>query len=66
MVRLLVARKTGLGTPEMADIFPHLDYKPKLPQRLDHGIGIVGAGGIVNYAHLFAHKKIGFRVVGIT
>ena len=50
----------------MADIFPHLDYKPKLPQRLDHGIGIVGAGGIVNYAHLPAYKKAGLRVVGIT
>src|SRR5258708_12618869 len=50
----------------MTDIFPHLDYKPKLPQRMDHGIGIVGAGGIVNYAHLPAYKKAGFRVVGIT
>ncbi len=50
----------------MTDIFPHLEYKPKLPQRLDHGIGIVGAGGIVNYAHLPAYKKAGFRVVGIT
>src|SRR6266567_1589547 len=25
----------------MTDMFPHLDYKPKLPQRLDHGIGII-------------------------
>src|ERR1700739_3268156 len=50
----------------MTDNFPHLDYKPKLPQRMDHGIGIVGAGGIVNYAHLPAYKKAGFRVVGIT
>jgi hypothetical protein len=37
---------------ETPDVFPHFDYKPKLPQHLDHGIGIVGAGGIVNYAHL--------------
>ena len=50
----------------MTDIFPHLDYKPKLPQRLDHGIGIIGAGGIVNYAHLPAYKKAGFKVVCIT
>src|ERR1700758_5670656 len=50
----------------MADIFPHRDYKPKLPQPMDRGIGIVGAGGIVNYAHLPAYKKAGFRVVGIT
>jgi len=51
---------------ELTDVFPHLDYKPKLPQRMDHGIGIVGAGGIVNYAHLPAYKKAGFKVVGIT
>jgi len=50
----------------MPEIFPHLDYKPKLPTRLDHGIGIVGAGGIVNYAHLPAYKKAGFKVVGVT
>jgi predicted dehydrogenase len=50
----------------MLETFPHLDYKPKLPKRLDRGIGIVGAGGIVNYAHLPAYKKAGFRVVGIT
>src|SRR5260370_16856266 len=51
---------------ELPDIFPHLDYRPKLPQRMDRGVGIVGAGGIVNYAHLPAYKKAGFRVVGIT
>jgi predicted dehydrogenase len=52
--------------PESSGVFPHLDYKPKLPQRLDHGVGIIGAGGIVNYAHLPAYKKAGFNVVGIT
>jgi predicted dehydrogenase len=50
----------------MPEAFPHLDYKPKLPGKLDRGIGIVGAGGIVNYAHLPAYKKAGFKVVGIT
>jgi len=50
----------------MPEVFPHLDYKPKLPARLDHAIGIVGAGGIVNYAHLPAYKKAGFKVAGIT
>src|SRR5229473_8627953 len=50
----------------MTDIFPQLDYKPKLPRRMDRGIGIVGAGGIVNYEHMPAYKKAGFRVVGIT
>lgn len=46
--------------------YPNLDYKPRMPQRSDRGIGIVGAGGIVNYAHLPAYKKAGFKVVGIT
>jgi predicted dehydrogenase len=50
----------------MTDVFPHLDYKPKLPRSLDHGIGIVGTGGIVNYAHLPAYKKAGFKIVGVT
>src|SRR5215469_16740082 len=50
----------------MADVFPRLDYKPKLPRNLDRGIGIVGAGGIVNYAHLPAYKKAGFKVLAIT
>lgn len=44
---------------------PHLEYSPKLPQRIDRGIGIVGAGGIVQYGHLPAYKKSGFKVVGI-
>jgi predicted dehydrogenase len=50
----------------MGEIFPHLDYKPKMPRDLTRGIAIVGAGGIVNYAHLPAYRKSGFRVVGIT
>jgi len=50
---------------EMSE-FPSLDYKPKMPRLMSHGIGIVGAGGIVNYAHLPAYKKAGFKVVGIT
>src|SRR5262245_53874625 len=37
-----------------------------MPKSLDHGIGIVGAGGIVNYGHLPAYKKAGFQVVAIT
>lgn len=50
----------------MPDLFPTLDYQPTMPRRTDRGIGIVGAGGIVNYAHLPAYKKAGFKVVGIT
>jgi predicted dehydrogenase len=34
-----------------------------LPVRRDRGIGIVGCGGIVNYAHLPAYQASGFRVV---
>ena len=50
----------------ISEVFPHLDYKPKLPRNLNRGIAIIGAGGIINYAHLPAYKKAGFRVVGIT
>jgi predicted dehydrogenase len=50
----------------MAESFPHLDYTPRLPQRMDRGIGIIGTGGIVNYAHLPAYKSAGFKVVGVT
>ena len=49
----------------MSDSPPSLDYQPKMPVSLNHGIGIVGAGGIVNYAHLPAYKKAGFKVIGI-
>jgi predicted dehydrogenase len=34
-----------------------------LPPKTDYGIGIVGCGGIVNYAHLPAYRKAGFRVL---
>src|ERR1700683_1748109 len=50
----------------MTDAFPHLDYKPKLPRNLGEGIAIIGSGGIVNYAHLPAYKKAGFKVIGVT
>jgi predicted dehydrogenase len=43
-----------------------LDYRPRLPARRDRGIGVVGAGGIVHYAHLPAYRRAGFGVVGIT
>src|SRR5207237_5094969 len=50
----------------MPHLFPELDYLPKMPRTISHGIGIIGAGGIVNYAHLPAYKKAGFKVVCIT
>lgn len=42
-----------------------LDYRPRLPRRRDLGIAIVGCGGVVNYGHLPAYRKAGFRVVGL-
>ena len=50
----------------MSDIFPHLDYEPKMPRSMDHGIGIIGAGGIMNYDHLPAYRKAGFKVLDVT
>src|SRR5438874_13585926 len=43
-----------------------LDYKPKLPSDPSLGIGLIGAGQIVNQAHLPAYRKAGFRVLAIT
>lgn len=34
-----------------------------LPPRTDFGIGVIGCGGIVNYAHLPAYRQAGFRVL---
>src|SRR5438105_1067458 len=50
----------------MSNAYPMLEFKPELPRRLDHGIGIVGAGGVVNYGHLPAYARAGFKVVAIT
>ncbi|WP_281888764.1 Gfo/Idh/MocA family protein [Paenibacillus sp. YYML68] len=43
-----------------------LHYKPKLPRNKRRGIGIIGAGEIVQEAHLPAYRMAGFHVVGIT
>ncbi|WP_078544701.1 Gfo/Idh/MocA family protein [Litchfieldia alkalitelluris] len=43
-----------------------LDYKPRLPNNLRRGIGIIGAGEIVREAHLPAYQMAGFNVVAIT
>ncbi|MCY0899270.1 MAG: Gfo/Idh/MocA family oxidoreductase [Firmicutes bacterium] len=42
-----------------------LQYQPLLPENRTRGIGIVGAGEIVQAAHLPAYQKAGYRVVGI-
>ena len=40
-----------------------LNYRPHLPAVADYGIGIVGCGGIVNYAHLPAYNAHRLRVL---
>ncbi len=40
-----------------------IDDRIALPPKTDYGIGIVGCGGIVNYAHLPAYAANGFRVL---
>src|SRR4051812_18905373 len=42
-----------------------LNYKPKLPET-PRPIAIIGAGGIVNDAHLPAYRIAGFEVFGVT
>jgi predicted dehydrogenase len=41
-----------------------LTYKPQLPPRHDYGIGIIGCGGIMNYAHLPAYKAHQLNIIG--
>lgn len=40
-------------------------YDLKVPERNRRPLAIVGAGGIVDYAHLPAYEKVGLEVVGI-
>jgi predicted dehydrogenase len=47
--------------PQLIDI----DYKPRLPKNKSTGIGIVGAGAIVQACHLPAYRLAGFNVMGI-
>jgi predicted dehydrogenase len=48
-----------------SDVLEQLDVGVRLPARLDRGIGIIGAGAIVNAAHLPAYRRAGFNVVAI-
>lgn len=41
-----------------------VDYKPRLGKRTDYGIAFCGTGGIVQYAHIPAYKKVGFNMLG--
>ncbi len=45
---------------------PTPDHLPAMLGRLDHGIGVVGAGFIVRDCHLVAYAAAGFSVVGLT
>ena len=47
----------------MSDELLDLDYKPHMPPKTDYGIGIVGCGGIVQYAVLPTYKKHGLNVL---
>lgn len=40
-----------------------VDDRIDLPPKFDYGIGIIGCGGIVNYAHLPAYRSRGLRVL---
>jgi len=41
----------------------NVDWRVKFGNKTDYGIGSVGCGGIVQYAHLPAYRKAGFNVV---
>lgn len=49
----------------MAKEWLDLAYKPQLPTNKEMGIGIIGAGEIVEACHLPAYEMAGLRVVGI-
>src|SRR5207245_1517149 len=42
-----------------------LDYRPRLPRRMDWRIGCVGAGFIMRDCHLVAYRQAGFTPVAI-
>jgi predicted dehydrogenase len=41
----------------------NIDWRIKLGNKTDYGIGSIGCGGIVEYAHMPAYKKAGFNTV---
>ncbi|MGH2613917.1 MAG: Gfo/Idh/MocA family protein [Thermomicrobiales bacterium] len=58
---LLVYRKPGPNPMNLAGYT--VSDAITLPPKIDFGIGIIGCGGIVNYAHLPAYNAAGFRVL---
>ncbi len=47
-------------------VLPTFDCQPEPGIRTDFGIGVIGAGAIVEAAHLPAYRKAGFNIVAIT
>ena len=43
----------------------NMNIEPRIPGRLDHGIGCIGAGFIMRDVHLVAYKAAGFRPVAL-
>jgi predicted dehydrogenase len=43
----------------------NMNIEPRMPARLDHGIGCIGAGFIMRDVHLVAYKGAGFRPVAL-
>jgi predicted dehydrogenase len=40
-----------------------IQWRPRIGNKTDYGIGFIGCGGIVQYGHIPAYKKAGFRMV---
>ena len=40
-----------------------VNYKPRLGAKTDYGIGFIGTGGIVQYAHIPAYRKAKFNII---
>ena len=43
----------------------NMNIEPRVPSRLDHGIGCIGAGFIMRDVHLVAYRGAGFRQVAL-
>jgi predicted dehydrogenase len=54
------------GGKMRSNSYLELNYRPELPSKHDYGIGCVGAGLIMNVAHLPAYRKAGLKVLAIT
>jgi predicted dehydrogenase len=56
---------TPTPTPTATPTLLPLDYRPRLPRRLDWRIGCLGAGFIMRDCHLVAYRQAGFNPVAI-